>query len=106
MEVKTNILILNFNSPKIPDSLKICYLNIPVIQYVPNPLRCYKCQSLVMLRVNASTTKPVPNDRKLVTKMNHVPRHLTVSTVEIVMLLTARNVPFLKRNLTFNLLSV
>ena len=44
MEVKTNTLILTFNSPKIPDSLKICYLNIPVTQYVPNPLRCYKCQ--------------------------------------------------------------
>ena len=44
MEVKTNTLILTFNSPKIPDSLKICYMNIPVTQYVPNPLRCYKCQ--------------------------------------------------------------
>ena len=44
MEVKTNTLILTFNSPKIPESLKICYLNIPVSQYVPNPLRCYKCQ--------------------------------------------------------------
>ena len=43
MEVKTNTL-LTLNSPKIPDSLKICYLNIPVTQYVPNPLRCYKCQ--------------------------------------------------------------
>ena len=44
MEVKTNTLILTFNSPKITESLKICYLNIPVSQYVPNPLRCYTCQ--------------------------------------------------------------
>ena len=44
MEVKTNTLILTFNSPKIPESLKVCYLNIPVSQFVPNPLRCYKCQ--------------------------------------------------------------
>ena len=43
-EIKTNTLILNFNTPKIPDSLKICCLNIPVSQYVPNPIRCYKCQ--------------------------------------------------------------
>ena len=43
-EIKTNTLILTFNTPKIPDSLKICYLNIPVSQYVPNPIRCYKCQ--------------------------------------------------------------
>ena len=43
-EIKTNTLILTFNTLKIPDSLKICYLNIPVSQYVPNPIRCYKCQ--------------------------------------------------------------
>ena len=43
-EIKTNTLILTFNTPKIHDSLKICYLNIPVSQYVPNPIRCYKCQ--------------------------------------------------------------
>ena len=47
LEVKTNTLILTFNTPKIPDSLKICYLNIPVSQYVPNPIRCYKCQRFV-----------------------------------------------------------
>ena len=29
LEVKTNTLILTFNTTKIPDSLKICYLNIP-----------------------------------------------------------------------------
>ena len=44
VEVKTNTLILTFNSPKIPESLKVCYLNIPVSQFVPNPLRCYKSQ--------------------------------------------------------------
>ena len=44
VEVKTNTLILTFNSPKIPECLKVCYLNIPVSQFVPNPLRCYKCQ--------------------------------------------------------------
>ena len=44
MEIKTNTLILTFNTPKIPESLKVCYLNIPVSQFVPNPLRCYRCQ--------------------------------------------------------------
>ena len=44
VEIKTNTLILTFNTPQIPDYLKICYLNIPVTQYVPNPIRCYKCQ--------------------------------------------------------------
>ena len=31
VEVKTNTLILTFNSPKIPESLKVCYLNISCI---------------------------------------------------------------------------
>ena len=44
VEIKTNTLILTFNTPQIPDYLKNCYLNIPVTQYVPNPIRCYKCQ--------------------------------------------------------------
>ena len=44
VEIKTNTLILTFNTPQIPDYLKICYLNIPVTQYVPNHIRCYKCQ--------------------------------------------------------------
>ena len=44
LDVKNNTLILIFNTPKIPDSLKICYLNIPVPQYVPNPIRCNECQ--------------------------------------------------------------
>ena len=44
MEIKTNTLILTFNTPKIPESLEVCYLNIPVSQFVPNPLRCYRCQ--------------------------------------------------------------
>ena len=44
-EIKTNTLILTFNLPKLPSHLKVCYLNIPVAAYVPNPLRCYKCQT-------------------------------------------------------------
>ena len=44
VKIKTNTLILTFNTPHILDSLKNCYLNIPVTQYVPNPIRCYKCQ--------------------------------------------------------------
>ena len=44
MEVKTNSLVLTFNTSKIPESLKVCYFNIPVSQFVSNPLRCYRCQ--------------------------------------------------------------
>ena len=44
VEININTLILTFNTPQIPDYLKIGYLNIPITQYVPNPIRCYKCQ--------------------------------------------------------------
>ena len=45
MEIKTNTLILTFNSSKIPVYIRCGSLNVTVIQYIPNPLRCYKCQS-------------------------------------------------------------
>ena len=40
----TNTLILTFNSPTLSNSVKAGYLNIPVAPYIPNPLRCFKCQ--------------------------------------------------------------
>ena len=102
MEVKTNTLILTFNSPKIPESLKICYLNIPVSQYVPNPLRCYKCQRFGHVTSKCKHSETVPNARKLATRMNRVQRHLNASIVEKIMLHTARNVLFIKRNMIYN----
>ena len=58
IEIKTNTLILTFNTPKIPESLKVCYLNIPASQFVPNPLRCYRCQKFghVMSKCKHSET--------------------------------------------------
>ena len=44
VDAKTNTLILTFNSHKIPESLTVYYFNIPVSQFVPNHLCCYKCQ--------------------------------------------------------------
>ena len=35
--VPTNTLILTFNSPTLPNSVKAGYLNIPVVPYIPNP---------------------------------------------------------------------
>ena len=42
--VPTNTLILTFSKPSLPESVKAGYLNIPVVPYIPNPLRCFKCQ--------------------------------------------------------------
>ena len=41
---RTNTTILTFSQTSPPTSLKAGYLNIRVEQYVPNPLRCFKCQ--------------------------------------------------------------
>lgn len=35
---------MTFNSPKIPGKIKVGYTMERVEQFVPNPLRCYKCQ--------------------------------------------------------------
>ena len=59
-------------------------------------------KSLAMLRVNASTAKPVPDDRKLVIRMIRVPKHSNVLTVENVILHIAKNVVFIKGSMTFS----
>ena len=43
--IETNTLLLTFNSITVPKSLKIFYRIVPVDVYVPNPLRCFNCQS-------------------------------------------------------------
>ncbi|GFW24908.1 putative RNA-directed DNA polymerase from transposon X-element [Trichonephila clavipes] len=40
----TKNLILTINSPKLPSNIKAGYLNCKVRPYIPNPLRCFKCQ--------------------------------------------------------------
>ncbi|GFU12717.1 RNA-directed DNA polymerase from mobile element jockey [Trichonephila clavipes] len=40
----TKHLILTINSPDLPTSIKVGYLNCKIRPYIPNPLRCFKCQ--------------------------------------------------------------
>jgi len=40
----TNTFIVTFSLPTLPKHIKIGYLRVPVAVYVPNPLRCFKCQ--------------------------------------------------------------
>ncbi|GFY16063.1 uncharacterized protein TNCV_341121 [Trichonephila clavipes] len=42
--IPTKHLILTFNSPKLPCTIKAGYLNCKIRPYIPNPLRCFKCQ--------------------------------------------------------------
>ncbi|GFU99707.1 uncharacterized protein TNCV_338221 [Trichonephila clavipes] len=43
--IPTKHLILTFNSPKLPSTIKAGYLNCKIRPYIPNPLRCFKDQS-------------------------------------------------------------
>lgn len=40
----SNTFILTFSAPTPPKFVRAAYLRIPVELFVPNPLRCYKCQ--------------------------------------------------------------
>ena len=42
--IDTNTYIMTFNIHKIPKEIKIGDQKINVEPYIPNPLRCYKCQ--------------------------------------------------------------
>ncbi|XP_071092704.1 uncharacterized protein [Haliotis cracherodii] len=42
--VNTNTYLFTFDRPTAPNSIKAGYVNMRVEVYVPNPLRCYKCQ--------------------------------------------------------------
>ena len=43
-KIDTNTYIITFNTHKTPKEIKIGYQKINVEPYIPNPLRCYKCQ--------------------------------------------------------------
>ncbi|GFU90556.1 uncharacterized protein TNCV_2574891 [Trichonephila clavipes] len=42
--IPTKHMILTFNNPNLPATVKARYLNCKIRPYVPNPLRCFKCQ--------------------------------------------------------------
>ncbi|GFT52193.1 uncharacterized protein TNCV_2530601 [Trichonephila clavipes] len=42
--IPTKHLILTFNSPNLPTTIKAAYLNCEIRPCVPNSIRCFKCQ--------------------------------------------------------------
>ncbi|XP_064465416.1 uncharacterized protein LOC135376915 [Ornithodoros turicata] len=41
--ITTRNIVLTFDSPTLPERLKVGYLTTEVRPYIPNPLRCFKC---------------------------------------------------------------
>ena len=48
----TNTLFLTFNLSKLPQYLKVGYLRVKINPYIPNPIRCFKCQKFGHFRSN------------------------------------------------------
>ena len=42
-KVQTNTIVLTFDSPKPPTTVRAGYLNLKVTPYVPRPMRCFNC---------------------------------------------------------------
>ncbi|GBO07163.1 hypothetical protein AVEN_102355-1 [Araneus ventricosus] len=42
--LNTKHLILTFDTAKLPENIKAGYMRLSVRTYIPNPLRCFKCQ--------------------------------------------------------------
>jgi len=40
----TNTFIITFRTPTTPQPITVGYLRVPVSIYIPDPVRCYKCQ--------------------------------------------------------------
>ena len=43
-KVPTNTFFLTFCSVRLPECIKVGFLNVKVTLYVPSPLRCFRCQ--------------------------------------------------------------
>jgi len=43
-KIPTGTVILTFNTPDLPPKIKVGFLMVRVDPYIPNPMRCFKCQ--------------------------------------------------------------
>ena len=57
--IRTQTVILTFQLPSLPLTIKCGYLQVPVDPYIPNPLRCFKCQKFGHHQNNCNTEKAV-----------------------------------------------
>ncbi|GBO08445.1 hypothetical protein AVEN_220337-1 [Araneus ventricosus] len=52
----TKHFILTFNTPRLPEYIKAGYVLCSVRPYIPNPLRCFKCQRFGHSKINCRWT--------------------------------------------------
>ncbi|GFT16248.1 RNA-directed DNA polymerase from mobile element jockey [Trichonephila clavipes] len=56
--LNTKHLILTFNTPDLPQTVKMAYIRCPVRPYIPNPLRCFQCQRFWTFKQSAAVSQP------------------------------------------------
>ena len=49
---QTGTFILTFQSQTLPKYIRVGYYRVPVSQFIPNPVRCYKCQKFGHTKFN------------------------------------------------------
>ncbi|GBN04963.1 putative RNA-directed DNA polymerase from transposon X-element [Araneus ventricosus] len=54
--IPTKHFILTFNTPRLPEYIKAGYVRCSVRPYIPNPLRCFKCQRFGHSKTNCRGT--------------------------------------------------
>ncbi|GFW96432.1 uncharacterized protein TNCV_4357551 [Trichonephila clavipes] len=64
--IPTKHLILTFSSPTLPQTIKAGYLNCKIRPYIPNPLRCFKCQRKKIQEIKANKNISYLDARKLI----------------------------------------
>ena len=82
-----------FNTPKIPEKIKVAYTIERVKQYVLYPLRCYKCQKYGHHKINCWGQKCMGNmvNKDLITTLMSVNFPLNVPTVVVTQMVYARS---------------
>ncbi|GFW64575.1 uncharacterized protein TNCV_3513971 [Trichonephila clavipes] len=84
--IPTKHLILTFNSPKLPSTIKAGYLHCKIRPYIPNPLRCFKCQRVPLFKFKVICSQSHPSDSKL------CPKWKTEKVIQVIK--TNRNIPY------------
>ncbi|GBL69136.1 hypothetical protein AVEN_215727-1 [Araneus ventricosus] len=57
--IPTQHVVLTFQTPVLPKSIKAGYINCKLRPYIPNPLRCFKCQRFGHSQQSCRGTNPV-----------------------------------------------
>lgn len=59
--INTGLFIITFRKPKLPHNIKICFENIAINPYYPNPMKCQNCHNYGHKKLNCRKDKVCGN---------------------------------------------